>query len=262
MKQLFIRFKKKILSSWVFSIVDLLLINSGHQLAEAVRLGSDYGGWWVPESLSDMNSKDSVFISAGVGEDISFDLAMVSHFRLSGILIDPTQRSLSYIKSTLGKYRNLKESPIIHTESDLLEFELNADDNLTLSFINKAVWKDNDGVMLIPPDNPDHVSYRLRGEGRGEQFDTVSLSDLLSEYENVKLVKLDIEGSELEILATLVLENLERVDVLLVEFDFLRQPKVSDALRFLQIARKLRASGHFLLKREGLNLTLVRRKIR
>ena len=259
MSRFTLKIKIRLTRIWVFSIVDLLFTNLKYHGAEAVRLGSDYGGWWVPKNFSETNLKDSVFISAGVGEDISFDLEMVRHFRLSGVLIDPTQRSLDYMTSTLTKKRLLKESPTIRAKSNLIEFELDDVENLTLSFINKAIWKDNEGVMLIPPDNPSHVSYRLRGEGKSEFFETVSLADLLSECKNVKLIKLDIEGSELEILDSLVFEDLERIEALLVELDFLREPKISDAIRFLQIARKLRDSGYFLLKREGLNLTLLRK---
>ena len=256
------RLLKKTISSWVFSIINFFFTNSEQQVIKAVRLGSDYGGWWIPENLPDTFSRDSVFISAGVGEDISFDLAIVEHYRLSGVLVDPTRKSFDYIKSTLGKYENLNRSKIMHRELDILKFVLSADEALTISFINKAVWKNNNGVVLIPPDNPKHVSYRLRGPGRGELFDTVSISDLFSEYKNVKLIKLDIEGSELAILSKIALENLKTVELLLIEFDFLRHPRISDFLTFCLIAVKLRFGDYFLMKREGLNFTFIKRKAR
>ena len=41
-------------------------------MTELERLGTDYGGWIVPQNMH--LSSDSVMYSAGVGEDISFDL--------------------------------------------------------------------------------------------------------------------------------------------------------------------------------------------
>src|SRR5215217_3108537 len=38
------------------------------------RLGSRYGGWTIPTSLL---SSDSICYSAGVGEDVTFDLALI-----------------------------------------------------------------------------------------------------------------------------------------------------------------------------------------
>lgn len=40
---------------------------------DLVRLGSDYGGWWVP--AGDVKP-DVVAYCAGAGEDITFDLAL------------------------------------------------------------------------------------------------------------------------------------------------------------------------------------------
>ena len=50
-------------------------------------LGSDYGGWCIcPENLT----ADSVVYSFGVGEDISFDLALIERFGLRVMLLIPT----------------------------------------------------------------------------------------------------------------------------------------------------------------------------
>jgi hypothetical protein len=52
-------------------------------------LGTNYGGWYVP---IDMNlTKDSVVYSAGVGEDISFDILLQNKYDCHVYLIDPLQ---------------------------------------------------------------------------------------------------------------------------------------------------------------------------
>jgi hypothetical protein len=44
---------------------------------DLVRLGSKYGGWIVPATLV---RPDSVCYCVGVGEDISFDLALIERW--------------------------------------------------------------------------------------------------------------------------------------------------------------------------------------
>lgn len=58
-----------------------------------VRLGSDYGGWWLPR---DAVTSGAVAYCAGAGEDISFDLALHE----AGVRVttfDPTPRAIAYV---------------------------------------------------------------------------------------------------------------------------------------------------------------------
>ena len=43
------------------------------------KLGTKYGGWYVPEEM-ELN-EDSIIYSAGVGEDISFDLLLNNKYK-------------------------------------------------------------------------------------------------------------------------------------------------------------------------------------
>src|SRR5262245_45261334 len=58
-------------------------------------LGSEYGGWCIcPDSLG----PQSVVYSVGVGEDISFDLALIERFGLQVHAFDPTPKSVRWVK--------------------------------------------------------------------------------------------------------------------------------------------------------------------
>jgi len=59
------------------------------------RLGSGYGGWDVIPGLLD---KQSVVYSFGIGEDVSFDLALIDRFDLKVEAFDPTPKSIAYVK--------------------------------------------------------------------------------------------------------------------------------------------------------------------
>ena len=55
------------------------------------KLGTDYGGWYVPTNLN-LDEKSIVY-SGGVGEDISFDLVLSDKYKCNIFLIDPTKKS-------------------------------------------------------------------------------------------------------------------------------------------------------------------------
>ena len=59
-------------------------------------LGTEYGGWMInPDGIS----PSTIVYSLGVGEDISFDLAMIDKFGCEIYAFDPTPRAIAYVKS-------------------------------------------------------------------------------------------------------------------------------------------------------------------
>src|SRR5712692_3232196 len=61
---------------------------------ELLRLGTVYGGWIIPANSG--LSADSVCYSAGAGEDISFDCALIERFYCQVRVIDPTPRAITH----------------------------------------------------------------------------------------------------------------------------------------------------------------------
>ena len=60
------------------------------------RLGTIYGGWILPKDI-ELN-EDSVVYSAGVGEDVSFDMLLSDKYKCNILLIDPTKRAKNTTK--------------------------------------------------------------------------------------------------------------------------------------------------------------------
>jgi FkbM family methyltransferase len=161
------------------------------------RLGTKYGGNRVD---LDLIPEGSTIISAGVGEDISFDLELI---RLKGcriIGIDPTEKSKRYI---LSKFQNLLIKP----------------DNFV--FINKAlVSNDRAGqkLKMYVNKNPKHVSDSEVSSHRAASnkfymADTITLNELFSKYENISLIKLDIEGSEYKMIDDVIASNVQQTSI-------------------------------------------------
>jgi len=144
-------------------------------------LGTDYGGWLLDLDLVPFQS---TIISAGVGEDISFDRELIKRKSCQIIGIDPTLKSHRYIESC------------------------NQLDNFTL--IKKALHGvDDDVIKIFKNKNPTHVSESiLESHHSIKKFDyyfaeTTTLQKLFETYNNISVIKMDIEGSEYEVIESL-----------------------------------------------------------
>ena len=195
---------------------------------DLMRLGTEYGGWWVPGSLL---GPDSICYCAGVGTDISFDLGLIQTFGCRVWGIDPTPKTIDWIGG-----------------QDL-------DPRFTLLPVGLS---DEPGdLRFYAPENPDHVSHSVKNIQRTATYFTATvqtLAGIMAElgHDRVDLVKLDIEGAEHDTIRRMLADGL-RPPVLCVEFD---QPEPLSWGRATTAA--LRRAGYDLVKLEGLNLTFVR----
>jgi FkbM family methyltransferase len=158
-----------------------------------LRLGTENGGWtFNPESLT----SKSVIYSAGIGEDISFDSALIERFDVTVHGFDPTPRSIQWVRS-----QHVSNKFVLH------EYGI--------------APKDGELIFYFP-ENVDHVSLSTvkRARTTGKLVLPVrELSGIMSElgHDHIDLLKLDIEGSEYEVLENL-LERRIAVTQLLVEY--------------------------------------------
>ena len=160
----------------------------------SVHLGSSYGGYAV---CTDRLDASSIVYSAGIGEDISFDLALIERVGCTVYGFDPTPRSIAWV----------------HAQQ------------LPAGFVLRPFGlADYDGVAsFLPPDNAAHVSHTLmaRDDDRRERVDLPvrRLTTLMRElgHERIDVLKMDIEGAEYAVIDDLVANNI-RPRQLLLEF--------------------------------------------
>lgn len=190
------------------------------------RLGSIYGGWTVPVDMLDASS---VVMSVGVGDDISFDQALSDRFGCTVHGFDPTPRSIQFIE------------------------ELRPDNFV----LHRFAISDVDGTArFFPPEKDHHISYSLverTSERPAIEVTTLRLSSaigLISDGRNVDLLKLDIEGAEVQVVEDMVRSGI-RPKVLLIEFDARRLRQVSKTLRWIRIM------GYRGICTEGLNASFL-----
>jgi FkbM family methyltransferase len=149
------------------------------------RFGSDYGGY---ELITAGLNADSVVYSFGVGEDASFDVALIERFGLVVHAFDPTPKSLKWVND-----QGLSDHFVMH-EYGIADFDGTASFN--------------------PPENPDHVSHTLLDRPATQnRAITVPVKRLCSimktlGHTRIDVLKLDVEGAEYA-----VIDDIQRSDV-------------------------------------------------
>jgi FkbM family methyltransferase len=159
-----------------------------------VELGSDYGGW--PVAVEHLPARPVVY-SFGVGEDISFDLAIIDRFDAIVHAFDPTPRSQGWLsRQTLPA--GFQFHPI-------------------------GIAGEDGSVEFFPPADGGHVSFSNAPSAAQVAdpivaevcaIDTIArrLDDMLPD-----ILKMDVEGFEYEVVKSLVRTDI-RPTQLLIEF--------------------------------------------
>ena len=187
--------------------------------------GTQYGGWIVD---LDLIPKGSTIISAGIGEDISFDLQLIKRRQCNIVGIDPTPKSHRFIQSQtkLHNFQLIKKALFAKNNNTTTIFK-----NKISDYVSESILPSHESV-------DDSDSYVCK---------TISLDALFKIYVDVSVLKLDIEGSEYNVLLNLV-EIPKTVKQLCVEFHhFCCDKTIADTLK---VIRHLKTLGfkHFLEK--------------
>lgn len=158
------------------------------------RVGSEYGGYFVDASLI---GSDAIVYSLGVGEDISFDLALIQGFGVSIHAFDPTPAVKSWIVA-----QSLPAAFHFH-DWGIAGF-------------------DGDAEFYLPP-RKDYISHSIVHARQYSQesirVPMVRLGTAMHQlgHARIDILKMDIEGAEYAVLEDIVREKIT-VNQILVEF--------------------------------------------
>ncbi len=228
------------------------------------RRGTEYGGWWFdPESLT----AGCCVVSAGAGEDISFDVAIASEFDVEVIIIDPTPRAIAHVEATLSRIGEPGTDDFIPGgKQDPRAYDLTGVSEGQISLLPFALWNADTELSFHPPLNPEHVSHSVDNWRRGDgdftppplRVPARRLTSLLPDgrLATIKILKIDIEGAEIEVIVD-ILDAGVRPAQILVEFDQLSRPSRWHRARARKSFRALREAGYALAKRDRLNFSFM-----
>ncbi len=231
-----------------------------------IRLGSEYGGWTFAETES-LNK--SLMVSCGAGEDVSFDMEFAARFNAEVVLVDPTPRAVSHFQLT--RTRMSEKNTKIYVSGGSQPVEAYDLENLRedqFKFVEVALWNKNTPTRFFAPKNPSHVSHsivNLQNDYRNDspyiEVEAITI-DVLLERLNVKeigILKLDIEGAEIEVIEDLISKKIYPAQVL-VEYDELSVPGKKSKERIKYAHALLINADYDLIFREDRNFLYLKNK--
>jgi FkbM family methyltransferase len=225
--------------------------------APTVRLGTKYGGWNFVDSPELWNA---TIFSCGLGEDASFDVAFAARYGARVIIVDPTPRAIAHfkaIRARLGQPARTEFAPGGNQPVEAYDLSNLREDSLVL--IERAIWTEEKTLRFFAPKNPAHVSHSIINrlhkystEPAYIEVESITMSALLQKIgvSEVPLLKLDIEGAEIQVLSDMMKKEIRPLQIL-VEFDRLAAPSKSSKLSIENADHILRSSGYRLVHRSG-----------
>lgn len=222
-----------------------------------VRLGSGYGGWWLED---DDSLKGATIISAGVGEDMSFDIDMARRYGGTVILVDPTPRAVAHVHEVAARLAGAAADSVSTVAGS---YDLSGVTAGQFVLEPCALWHQDTTVRFYAPTQAQNVSHSITNLQNTDSFITVearTLSALLRArgLGDPKLFKLDIEGAETMVLSDMLSRSI-LPEQILVEFDDLTFPSRRSAIAVRHIYERLIATGYDLVMAEAQNFTFRRR---
>jgi FkbM family methyltransferase len=164
---------------------------------EKLKIGTEYGGYWVCPSNLD---HQSIVYSAGVGSDTSFDLGIIAKFGCDVYAFDPTPSIIEWVPKQ-NFPRKFKFYPVgIASIDGPANFYLSSQKS---SSMETAIEK---GALPI----------------KVEMRKLASLMKIHG-HKKIDLLKLDIEGSEYKTIQDFTNENIQ-VNQLCLEFHHRQSP--------------------------------------
>jgi len=231
---------------------------------DIVRLGSKYGG---KTAIISMLDKNSVVISAGAGEDISFEIELELQINCRMYILDPTPDAVAHyeeISKQGSKKRSLSYSQGPKQKSgayDTLGLDFN-----NIRFIAKALWQSESELKFYPPilDNRDG-SYSLSSiqnnyrKNRNYIFVSTTTIPALLQREKINKVdflKLDIEGAALEVLMEAFTKGIFPTQIHM-ELDEMHFPGPKSYFRSWRIQRMLDRNNYKCIHQENCDFLFI-----
>ncbi len=250
------KFVKKLRRFWNRTIFP---VNSQYRME---RLGSDYGGWWIPIDHVD---KLSSVVSAGAGEDISFDLALSNRHECFIDIFDSTPRALAHFKS-IQNDSSKKNIERIHY-SELQSYPIDLETLSRLTFHQNGIWKINSVQNFYTPKVATHVSHSIGNlHDTDDYFEAqcLTLDQIMEDlgFDRIDLLKMDIEGAEFAVIRTMLYRSNKKLPkLILVEFHA-GKSRIEKVLKFKTLIHvwMLRFAGYSLIARRGWDFVFIRLK--
>jgi FkbM family methyltransferase len=245
-----------LLKNWLVSLLNKITIlivtrkfRSDLNSVQLTRLGSAYGGWWIPQEYLQTIPKKRLLISAGLGHDVTFDVEMLrAGYKIIGL--DPTEGAFTHAsRMFLG--------------------------NPEVTIIQNGLWTSSGTTKFYKPKVEGYDSFSItnsQNQADYLQLETITIGDVFDLYieDNdfeTKILKMDIEGAEVHVLSQM-LEHGIAFDFVAAEIDYLSLIPFRDIRRRItavalvsKLLKKMKSEGYALVKYEHYNFFWIDGKL-
>jgi FkbM family methyltransferase len=247
-----------------------------------ILVGTHYGGFHYPSDMFSRLSADSFIVCIGAGEDILHDLIIAARTGADVHVVDPTPRAVAHVERVKRILAREEAAPRTDPRSGggdssywsrMLDLAPEEDAGKKLAariHMHPVAISGSCGrAWFYPPDNPEHVSHSLvRGmtsaKRASKMVDVLSLAAFCERVgrrpSELALLKMDVEGAELDILKGMLGDSTARPLFLTVEFDrgWRGQPGTRDRPACDRMIRQLCEAGYTQFYRLHADHTFIR----
>jgi FkbM family methyltransferase len=226
------------------------------------RFGTKYGGWNIPIDIN--LTSESIIYSAGVGEDISFDILIQEAYNSNIILIDPTNRAKKHYEEIQDFYKTSKPNFTGDIQNDYIKMIENSKPNfLKFNYIQKGLWLSNNILKFYKPSNDKYVSHTLIENMYSNNYEIVEVDSIKNimkslNHTYIDVLKLDIEGSEIVVLNQMLNDNIFP-KYICIEFD-LHLKKCDHKNETSSIITRLIELNYIMLENDNWNCIFIHNK--
>lgn len=225
-----------------------------------IMLGNEYGGKRFFDFKELYGAK---IISCGLGEDASFDVEFAAKYNSKVIIVDPTPSAILHYNYIIECIRLGSEKFYQnHRVESIKEYDLSGISEDQLLLEKFALWTTVSKLNFFAPKNPNHVSYSLTNfqnnyslstEYEHIEVDSITLQMLIDKHElsELQLLKIDIEGAEVEVLKNMMENEIYPIQIA-VEFDGFNVPSKKAHSDYSEVDALLRANGYLCYDFDGL----------
>ena len=232
---------------------------------------------WEEETHTLSKMKDAQYIMKSPGIPAkspilqslkSLDIPVISEIEFASkynskiIIVDPTPRAIKHYDEIINRLGNSSKTEYLESgKQPINSYNLINLKKENLILFKKALWNKNEKLRFFSPPNPEHVSHSIinyqnqyKKNTNFIEVDAITIDKLLDQLnlnkDDIPLIKLDIEGAEIEFLIDCFSKGF-RPRQILVEFDELNVPSRRGFERVTEINQILIKNNYQLIKTDG-----------
>lgn len=216
-----------------------------------VKIGTVNGGWDIPNNIINENS---VVYCVGAGEDISFDVGIVTTYGCNVRIYDPTPRAKIHFDTLNSEVNKGNKFAVNSSDKDFYEIAKEKLD--LLNFNQLGLWDKKETLKFYSPKNENHVSHSILNLQKTSNYfnaEVNRLSTIMKINGDVKIdvLKIDIEGAEYKVLESIIEDKLD-INVICVEYDEFNCPLDNQCInRIKESINKVVDSGYEVIHING-----------